>query len=131
MKDSRVLIDTSVWISYFRDSDAALSDRVSEMLASVEVCVPKVVIAELMQGARSEKEIAALEEFAEAFTIIDQTESSWLQAGKLSYTLKRKGATVHLVDCYIAVLAEEHRCAILTLDRHFTDIKQALPIELL
>lgn len=131
MKDSRVLIDTSVWISYFRDSDADLSDRVSEMLASVEVCVPKVVIAELMQGARSEKEIAALEEFAEAFTIIDQTERSWLQAGKLSYTLKRKGATVHLVDCYIAVLAEEHRCAILTLDRHFTDIKQALPIELL
>lgn len=131
MNDSRVLIDTSIWISYFRDNDPGLSERVADLLSSVEICVPKVVIAELMQGARTEKELGAIETFAEAFTIIDQTDRSWLQAGRLAYSLKRKGATVNLVDCYIAVLAKENRCAILSLDIHFKEIRRVFPIELL
>lgn len=89
-------------------------------MSSVEICVPKVVIAELMQGAKTEKELAAIEAFAEAFTIIDQTDTSWLQAGRLAYSLKRKGSAVNQVDCYIAVLAKENRCSILSLDIHFT-----------
>jgi len=131
VKDKRVLIDTSVWIAYFRNDDAGLCQRVADLLSSVEVCVPKVVIAELMQGARTEKELAALEEFAEAFTIIDQTEMSWLQAGRLAYSLKRKGSAVNPVDCYIAVLAKENRCNILSLDVHFKQIQRVFPIELL
>jgi predicted nucleic acid-binding protein len=37
------------------------------------VYVPKVVIAELIQGAMREKEIAVIEDFVNAFLVIDQT----------------------------------------------------------
>ena len=129
--NDRLLIDTSVWIRYFRDKSAGLSKRVDEILSKKEVCVPKIVIAELIQGSRSEREISIIEEFANAFTIIDQKEDSWIKAGKLSFNLKKKGKTVHLTDCYIAVIAKEYDCGILTLDEHFKDIQKSLAITLL
>jgi predicted nucleic acid-binding protein len=131
VSDNRVLIDTSVWIAYFKSIDQRLTDRVDDVLGFSEVCVPRVVIAELVQGAKTEKEIAVIEEFVEAFSIIDQTDSTWLKAGKLSFSMKRKGITVHPVDCYIAVLASENNCKIFSLDEHFKEIKRFLRIELL
>ncbi len=131
MKDRRVLIDTSVWIDYFRERDKRLCEKVDELLSLSEVFVPKVVIAELTQGAVSEKEIAVIEEFVEAFNVIDQEESTWAKAGRLSFSMKRKGITVNLVDCYIAVMAHENNCRIFSLDTHFKDIKKFLNIELL
>lgn len=131
MKGKRVLIDTSVWIDYFRESDKLLCEKVDEVLSLSEVFVPKVVIAELIQGAVSEKEISVIAEFIEAFNVIDQTEDTWAKAGRLSFSMKRKGITVNLVDCYIAVLALENNCLIFSLDTHFKDIKKFLRFELL
>jgi hypothetical protein len=61
----KVLIDTSVWIDYFKNRDDNVSQRVDEILTFSDVYVPKVVIAELIQGAKSEKEISVIiiEEF--------------------------------------------------------------------
>ena len=80
-----------MWIAYFKDRDSRLTDRVDELLTSAHVYVPKVVIAELMQGAKSEKEIAVIEDFFEAFTVIDHTENTWEQAGRLSVFNETKG----------------------------------------
>ncbi|MHB8880530.1 MAG: type II toxin-antitoxin system VapC family toxin [Thermodesulfovibrionales bacterium] len=129
MKD-KVLIDTSVWIDYFKGNNVRLHEKTDEVLTYSDVYVPKVVIAELLQGARSEKEISVIESFVEAFTIIDQAEDTWVKAGKLSFSMKRKGVSINLVDCYIAVLTAEHNCAIFTLDEHFRSIKKFIKIEL-
>jgi hypothetical protein len=126
----RVLVDTSIWIDYFKGEDEELLKKTDEFLTDAVVYVPKVVMAELIQGAKSEKEIAVIESFIEAFHIIDQTEHTWLKVGKLSYSMKRRGLNVNLVDCYIAVLAEEHHCKIFSLDEHFKVIKKFLKIEL-
>lgn len=124
MSAERILIDTSVWIAYFRNQSAQLVGIVERIAKNGEICVPRVIMAELMQGAKSEKEISVIGEFMDAFTIVDQTDQTWLKAGRLSYELKRKGKNINLTDCYIAVLAQENDCAVLTLDRHFRDIRQ-------
>jgi hypothetical protein len=131
VKGDRVLIDTSVWISYFKDRDSRLSDKVDEILTSAHVYIPKVVIAELMRGAKSEKEIAVIEDFFEAFTVIDHTESTWEQAGRLSFSMKRKGITIHLIDCYLAITAQENNCKLFSLDEHFKSIKKFTPLEII
>jgi len=130
MKGEKVLIDTSVWIDYFKSTNNNIAEQVDEILNNAEVYVPKSVIAELIQGAKSEKEISVIEEFVNAFHIIDQSDDTWSKAGKLSYTMKRKGITANLMDCYLAVIAQENNCKILTRDRHFKDIKKFLRIEL-
>lgn len=130
MSADKVLIDTSVWVEYFRGEAAAISDKVDKLLSEGEVCVPKIILAELLQGAKSEREISVIEDFFEAFTILDQSQDTWLTAGKLSRRLKNKGKTVHLIDCYIAVIAQENGCAIFTLDDHFKEIQKVIPITL-
>lgn len=130
MKGNRILIDTSVWIDYFRGRDDQFAEKVDEVLTFSDVHVPRVVIAELLQGSKSEKEIAVIEEFIGAFNIIDQTDNTWLKAGRLSFSMKRKGITVSIVDCYIAVIASENNCKIFSLDEHFKSIKRFLKLEL-
>lgn len=130
MKDN-VLIDTSVWIDYFQKISSAISSQVDELLSHSDIYVPKIVLAELIQGAHSEKELTTIEDFVEAFHVIGEDEDTWLDAGRLSYILKKKGKTVNLTDCYIAVIAKEQNCAILTLDKHFKEIEKECGVRLI
>jgi predicted nucleic acid-binding protein len=131
MSAEKILIDTSVWIKYFRDKSAGLSKKVDEILSRHEVYVPKIVIAELIHGSKSEREISIIEDFVDAFSIVDQREDTWIKTGKLSYSLKKKGKTVNLTDCYIAVIAQEYDCHIFSFDEHFKDIQKSFDIHLI
>ncbi len=131
MNAERILIDTSVWIEYFRDELSSVTDKVDQILSEDDVYVPRIVIAELMHGAKSEKELSIIRDFLDAFQIIDQKEDSWIKAGKLAYDLKKRGKTIHLLDCYIAVIAQGFDCKIFTLNRHFTEIQKILKIFLI
>ena len=130
VKDNRILIDTSVWIAYFKENNRLFAEKVDQLLTHSEIFVPKVVLAELFQGAKSEKEISVIEAFIDAFQVIDQTKETWLEAGRLSYSMKRKGITIHLMDCYIAILALENGCRIFSLDEHFNLIKTFTKLKL-
>jgi len=131
MNVEKILIDTSIWIDYFRNKSSKISEKVDSILSNHEVYVPKIVIAELIQGAKSEREISVIEDFLGAFNIIDQKEATWLKTGRLCFNLRKKGKNVNLTDCYIAIIADEHKCQILTLDEHFKEIQKMLPITLI
>lgn len=131
MSAERILIDTSVWIEYFRNQSPVFVGFVAELVKTREVCVPRIVLAELMQGAKSEKELSVIAEFMDAFSIIDQTDQTWINAGRLSHELRRRGKNINLTDCYIAVIAQENNCAIFTLDRHFKEIRQYAGVQLI
>jgi predicted nucleic acid-binding protein len=128
MSADRILIDTSVWIEYFRSKSSSVAQKVDRILEQDEVCVPKIVIAELMQGSKSKKELSVIEDFFDAFHIIDQKEDSWIRAGSLSYRLKKRGKSINLFDCYIAVIAQEYGCTIFSLNRHFKEIQTLIDI---
>lgn len=131
MGAERIFIDTSIWIEYFRNKSSPVSERVDRILGEDEVYIPRIVMAELMQGARSAKELSIVEDFFDAFHVIDQKEDSWIKAGRLSYELKKKGKNIHLFDCYIAVIGKEYRCKIFTLNRHFREIQNVFDISLI
>ena len=131
MSVEKILIDTSIWIDYFRNKSSKISEKVDSILSNHEVYVPKIVIAEPIQGAKSEREISVIEDFLGAFNIIDQKEDTWLKTGRLCFNLRKKGKNVNLTDCYIAIIADEHKCQILTLDEHFKEIQKMLPITLI
>ena len=129
--NGRVLIDTSVWIAYFQaHGPMAVLKKVDELLSDGDIYVPKIVLAELIQGAHSEKNIEVIRGFVEAFTIIAESANTWMEAGKLSFALKNKGKTINLADCYIAILAKEHKCSILTLDKHFKEIQKVIGLNI-
>jgi predicted nucleic acid-binding protein len=115
---ARVLVDTSVWIEFFRKHEP-YHGIVTRLMDDELVCCSGLILAELMQGAKSEKELAVLGDFLQVFTFIPETPELWAAAGRLAFQLRRKGVTVSLSDCYIAVAAASARVQVATLDNHF------------
>jgi predicted nucleic acid-binding protein len=130
MSADSVLVDTSAWIDYFRNPQSPCAIRLDRLLEEGRVLVPRVVIAELIQGARSAKELAVVEDLLVALEVVDQSEATWLEAGYLAQELKKMGQQIPLLDCYIASIARENGSSILTLDKHFEDIRAAAGIPL-
>ena len=130
MRDKKVLIDTSVWIEYFGSPSEDLASRMDEYLSEEIVFVPMVVLAELIQGANSERELSAIEELFHTIPLLDQQKDTWRHAGMLSYQLKKKGFTVSLTDCYIAQIALENDCEAFTKAAHFQLIAKVDPLRL-
>jgi len=125
---NKVLVDTSVWIGYFRKKEPCFS-IVAQLLAEERVCSAGIVVAELMQGAKSEKELGVLRDFTHVFEFLPEGPKVWREAGELSFRLRRKGKTIGLSDCYIAVLARSGQAEILSLDSHFGQMKSEARIQ--
>lgn len=83
-----------------------------------------------MQGAKSGKELSVLKDFKHTFAFLPESPSVWEKAGELSYRLRRKGITVGLADCFIAISARESSVRIFTLDTHFERLKEEAGIKL-
>ncbi len=120
---AKVLIDTSVWIDFFRKGQP-VHNIVVELLDSDNVCCIGLILGELMQGAKSERELSVVRDFIHVFQFLPESPHLWEKAGQLSYTLRRKGVTVGLADCYIAVSAIESGAQLFSLDSHFKVIKE-------
>ena len=115
---ARILVDSSVWIEFFRKNEP-YHGIVSRLMDDEQIVCCGVILAELMQGAKSDKELAVLEDFLQIFTFIHETPELWAAAGKLSHKLRRKGVTVGLSDCFIAVAAASANVSLATLESHF------------
>jgi tRNA(fMet)-specific endonuclease VapC len=129
MSVDRVLVDTSVWIEFFRGGAAGVVDRLDGLIKGGVVFTAGIVLAELLQGARSDREVGVIEDMRESFPVLVEDTTAWIRAGKLSRELRRSGKMVHLADCLIAILAADNACRVASLDVHFKAIAAVLPLE--
>lgn len=125
----KILVDTSAWIEFFRKKEPWYS-AISKLIDDKRICCSGIILAELIQGAKAEKELEVLRDFRHVFEFLDESVDLWQTAGELSNTLQRKGKSVGLSDCYLAVSAKAHKVKILTLDKHFTIIKGAFGVDI-
>lgn len=126
----KVLVDTSVWIDFFRKREPCYS-KVLKLLDEDRICCLGIVLAELIQGAQSREGIKALKDFTYVFSFLEESAKLWEKAGELAFSLKKSGKQIGLSDCYIAVAANKDKTEILTLDNHFITIKEHLDIVLI
>ncbi|NWF51629.1 MAG: PIN domain-containing protein [Nitrospirae bacterium] len=125
----KVLIDSSAWIEFFRKKEPYYS-TILELVDNDRVCCIGIIFAELLQGAKSEKELNTIKEFLHVFDFLPEPIESWRKAGELAYTLKRKGKAVGLSDCYIGILTKSNNIRLITLDRHFDILKKEIGLQL-
>jgi predicted nucleic acid-binding protein len=126
----KVLVDTSAWIEFFRKREPFYSS-VLKLIDEDRICCTGLVLAELIQGAKSRGEIKALKDFSCVFNFLEESASTWVKAGELSFLLRQSGQQTGLSDCCLAISAGEAGAAILTLDNHFKAIQKHLDIVLL
>ena len=119
-----ILIDSSVWIDYFRDRDCAHVQRLERAIdAGEQLAVCGIILTEVLQGVRSEGQAKKV--------MLELRPLYYLPVGRLIYmagaALFRKARSRGLVvrktaDCIIAACAIAHGAEILTTDADFTKI---------
>jgi len=121
---NRVLADTSIWVEYFNRPKSEYAKRLAEFLEIEVVYITGIILAELLQGAKTHAEFNLLRNNLKVLPLLKETDKTWEKVGKLSFDLQRKGIVIPLSDCLIAVLAQENNCQVFTLDNHFTYVPQ-------
>ena len=129
--DEPVLVDTSAWVEFFRDTDSPISGVVDRLLEEELVVTTGVIRAELLQGTRSEREFDELAVLLAALPELDEPSRLWDEVARLGFRLRRAGLSVGIPDIVIAVTARESGSRLLTLDRHFERIASVIPLKLL
>ena len=116
----RVLVDTSAWVDFFNGFASPERRAVADLLQSDhDICTCGVIVAEVFQGFRRDKGRARLSELFRDLTYLEPAGiDSYFRAADVFRALRQRGETIRsTIDCVIAVLAEEHGCAVLARDR--------------
>lgn len=123
MKKDKVIVDTSIWIEFFRNPLSREKKEVDSLLEDNQVFLVGIILAELLQGTKNQKEFELLKSALGALTFCEVTYKTWVKTGEISYQLRRKGITIPLSDCLIAALAFQNNCHVYTSDPHFRKIE--------
>ena len=117
-----ILVDTNVIIDYWNDPD----EKITEIFEREDIAICGIVEAELLHGARSDKEIKEIEDAISCFEKIPIGEY-WDELGTMLYKLRTNGVTLPLADAIIAQVAIRNSISVLTNDNHFNLIKAVIP----
>ena len=117
-----VIVDTSVWVEYFRRSESAEAIEVDRLINSGSLVLVGAVCSELLQGARTEREFELLNDTIRGLSYLDADKGTWERAGRLLFEMRRQGTSIPLVDAVIAALALQHGHVVFTLDTHFRQV---------
>ena len=120
--DTRIIVDTTIWIEFFRNPESTVANHLKDLLRQRRVIMVGVVMAEILQGVKVPNEAdLVLTSFAK-LPYSEMTKDRWQQAGEISASLRKKGTTIPLSDLILAAcaLAEGHE--VYTLDPHFKRI---------
>ena len=119
---SDILVDTSAWTDYFNKPESETGRNVEQILRNGRAVLAGIVLTEILQGAKIKMEFDAILESMLALPLLEASLKTWIEAGRISFALRKNGITVPTTDLVIASLALENNCSILTLDLHFKKI---------
>ena len=119
---ANVLVDTSIWIEYFNKPESNTGKSLENLLKKGKVVIAGIILTELLQGAKIEREFESILESMSALPFLETTLNAWIQSGRISFLLRKKGITIPITDLVIASLSLENNCKIFTLDIHFSKI---------
>ncbi len=118
---NRILVDTCVWIDFFVPR-STVGKALEPLLAEDSVVTCGIVLFELMQGIKTEKERSLIRSALSQLSYMEMNRSLREKAAILFCSLRRKGITLPLSDIFIAAIALQYNLSIFTIDKHFESI---------
>jgi predicted nucleic acid-binding protein len=114
-----ILIDTSAWIEFLRDTGSLVCQQVDRLVAEeIAVCDP--VRMEVLAGARNDEHLRDLRGLLARASTIATEPTDYEDAAALYRTCRRDGETVRkLIDCLIAAIAIKAGIPVLHADTDF------------
>ena len=114
-----ILIDTSAWVEFFRDTRSPVCERVSALL-DADVATSHPIRMEVLAGARDEAHLGQLRRLLARASLIPPEPADFEEAAGLYRRCRRGGETVRrLIDCLIAAGAIRAGVSVLHADHDF------------
>ena len=116
-----VLVDTSVWIDYFRGTDIAEARVLDKLLdEESDLCICGPILTEVLQGIRDDKQYARTKAMLNSLIYLPLKKARYVEAAALYRNCRRHGETVRSpIDCVIAACAIFSSVSLLHRDRDF------------
>ena len=123
-----ILVDSSVWIDYFRSADTPQAALLDSLLGRSPLAVGDLIAAEVLQGIRDEREFKRVKKTLDAFEHIDlagydlavKASGNYRSLRAMGITLRKTIATVIATRCI------EDGLTLLHADRDFLPFSQHL-----
>ena len=114
-----ILIDTSAWVEFLRDTGSPACNRVDQLLDH-EIATCDAVRMEVLAGARDDQHLQQLRRVLARASVIQTGPIHYEVAAVLYRACRREGETVRkLIDCLIGAVAIRASVPILHTDTDF------------
>ncbi|MBI3302409.1 MAG: PIN domain-containing protein [Deltaproteobacteria bacterium] len=124
-RQSLILVDSSVWIDYYHPKGPeALKRKIQEELAQGTIATIGLIAVEVLQGAPSSTTFAALHEDFLGYHWLEITQDVYLEAARLSSSLRQNGVPVPTTDVVIAATALHYHATLWHRDDDFTRLSR-------
>jgi predicted nucleic acid-binding protein len=116
-----ILVDSSVWIDYFKGTITPLTDKLDSLLATEPVAIGDLILTEVLQGFDNDREFNRARKLLTSLTVVDLCGSAIaIQAAKNFRLLRESGVTIRkTIDTVIATRCIESGYELLHNDRDF------------
>lgn len=123
-----LLVDSTVWISYFNGQATPETDYLDRKLSSRLILVGDLILVEVLQGFRSDAEFERAHSHLRKFIQRSLLNPPLAVASARNYRqLRQRGITIRkTIDCIIATYAIENGDELLHSDRDFDPFEQHL-----
>lgn len=125
-----ILIDTSAWVEFLRDTGSPICTRVDALLdGKIATCDP--IRMEVLAGARDESHLNDLRRLLARTSVVELVPGDYEGAAALYRACRRRGETVRkLIDCLIAAIAIRAGVPLLQADSDFDVLARHTPLRL-
>ena len=114
-----ILVDTSAWVEFLRDTGSPVCVEVDRLLA-YDIAICDAVRMEVLAGARDDAHLLGLRGLLGRATVLPTDPVDYEAAAALYRVCRRRGETVRkLVDCLIGAVAARHDTPVLHADADF------------
>lgn len=116
-----ILVDSSVWIDYFRGTSTPQTDRLDALLGVEPLAVGDLILTEVLQGFSTDREFDRARKLLLSFDVIELGGRDLaVQAARNFRLLRSRGVTVRkTIDVIIATRCIEDDLVLLHADRDF------------
>lgn len=116
-----IVVDSSVWIDYFRDTATIEVERLDALLGRELVAIGDLMLAEVLQGFSSERDFTPARRLLTSLEVIDIAgQNIAIKAAQNFRTLRARGVTIRKpIDTLIATRCIEDDYPLLYSDRDF------------
>jgi len=126
-----VLIDTPIWQNYFRKEEPTYQE-VNRLMDAGRACCLGFIVAELLYNAETKEETKVFRDFMRIFPILQEKPGleAWVEAAHLAFRLRRRGKSLSLRDCYIAVMAKDNEVLLYTTNLELHKARRMIGLKL-